>query len=185
MEDIRGNGRKLGHLGTLTFGDEPIRSDIIHHAPEELSPGTDEQVPIGSVGQIYIGGPQVTRGYLGLPGLTAQHFTSDAFLSAAGVLGGRKDSRIKLWGLRTDVDKIVSAAQSHLGIKACAVVKIEKEKTEASVALVEVDQKLSTVGSMSEFSVKEFVARSVTGYMWRLAVCCCKQSRCLEPLAGN
>src|SRR6185295_7649125 len=42
-----------------------------------LAPG--RQVPIGVTGEIYIGGVGVTRGYLGQPELTAEHFVPDSF----------------------------------------------------------------------------------------------------------
>ncbi|OOF93551.1 hypothetical protein ASPCADRAFT_517120 [Aspergillus carbonarius ITEM 5010] len=147
-----------------------------------LHPGTNEQVPIGCVGEVCISGPQVTRGYLGQPDLTATQFTPDPFsatgqrnmyrtgdmakLHGDGYLEylGRIDGQVKLRGLRIDTAEISSVAQNHPEIMACAVVKVHSNKTEALTAFVEVDHKpVSKV--ISESAIKEHIARSVPVYM--------------------
>src|SRR6185295_20199610 len=52
----------------------PIANARIH-----LLDASGRQVPIGVTGEIYIGGVGVTRGYLGQPELTAEHFVPDSF----------------------------------------------------------------------------------------------------------
>ena len=90
-------------------------------------------VPIGIAGEIHIGGAQVGRGYLNLPGLTAEKFIADPFTNKPGArlyktgdLGrwmpdgnleylGRIDDQVKIRGYRIELGEIESAVlQSNL-----------------------------------------------------------------------
>ncbi|PWY83572.1 non-ribosomal peptide synthetase [Aspergillus heteromorphus CBS 117.55] len=148
-----------------------------------LRPGTQEQVPIGSVGEMCIGGPQIARGYLGQPDLTAAQFTHDPFsptrhgklyrtgdiarLHGDGQLEylGRIDGQIKLRGLRIDTNEICSIAQNHPQVMACAVAKVQSNGNETLAAVVEVDRKLAINKDISESDIKEHIAHSVPAYM--------------------
>ena len=83
-----------------------------------------ELVPIGAVGEIYVGGPGVTRGYIGRDALTAERFLPDSFVSGGtlyrsgdmarwlpdGTLEslGRRDRQVKIRGYRVEMDEVSS-----------------------------------------------------------------------------
>jgi amino acid adenylation domain-containing protein len=101
------------------------------------------RAPVGVVGEIFIGGECVGRGYLNQPTLTAERFVPDPFnLTASGRLYktgdlaryradgtieylGRSDSQVKLRGYRIELGEIESRLLEHPRVKDAAVVLIE------------------------------------------------------------
>jgi amino acid adenylation domain-containing protein len=105
----------------------------IHILDNQLRP-----VPIGAVGELFLGGVQVGRGYHRLPALTAQRFVPDPFgpagsrLYATGDHGrwrsdgtvefmGRVDGQIKLRGMRIELGEIEVALREQPGVSDAAV----------------------------------------------------------------
>ncbi|MER5646514.1 amino acid adenylation domain-containing protein [Streptosporangium sp. NPDC002524] len=104
---------------------------------EEMRP-----VPIGTVGELYVGGPGLGRGYLGLPGTSAASFVPDPFATAPGerlyrtgdlvrwtpegelVFAGRADRQVKVRGVRVELEEIEATLCRHPDI-AHAVVEAE------------------------------------------------------------
>jgi len=96
-------------------------------------------LPPGLVGELYVGGSGLAKGYLRRPELTAEHFVpnpfggSDKTLYRTGDLVrwlpdgqldylGRIDTQVKLRGYRIELGEIEAALAELPGIKACAVV---------------------------------------------------------------
>mgnify|MGYP003042956199 CR=1 FL=1 len=102
-----------------------------------------QAVPIGVVGDIYIGGAGVARGYLNQPQLTAERFIADPFsadpqarLYKTGDLGrwrsdgtieylGRNDDQVKIRGYRIELGEIEAHLARHERVKAAVVVARE------------------------------------------------------------
>jgi acyl-coenzyme A synthetase/AMP-(fatty) acid ligase/aryl carrier-like protein len=98
------------------------------------------RVPAGVVGEIYIGGEQVARGYLNQTALTAERFVPDPFstepgkrLYRSGDLGrmradgemeylGRTDEQVKIKGFRIELGEVETVLRQHELVKESAVV---------------------------------------------------------------
>nr|WP_157385875.1 non-ribosomal peptide synthetase [Methylosarcina fibrata] len=90
-------------------------------------------VPLGAVGELYLGGPCLARGYFGRAGLTAERFIPDPFGADGGRLYrtgdlvrfgldgivaylGRADQQIKLRGYRIEPGEIEAALRQLPGV---------------------------------------------------------------------
>ena len=111
----------------------PVSNVRIRILDNQLRP-----VPVGAVGELYLGGVQVGRGYHRRPALTAQRFVPDPFgpagsrLYATGDHGrwrsdgtiefmGRVDGQIKLRGMRIELGEIEVVLREQPGVRDAAV----------------------------------------------------------------
>lgn len=100
-----------------------------------------QPVPIGAVGEIFVGGAGVARGYLNRPDLTAERFVADPFggapgarLYKAGDLGrwrsdegdleylGRNDNQVKVRGFRIEPEEIAAQLVRYPGVKDAVII---------------------------------------------------------------
>jgi acyl carrier protein len=123
--------------GPQTIG-RPIANTQIYILDESLDP-----VPIGIVGEIYIGGDGVARGYLNRPELTAEKFIANPFsqdpdgrLYKTGDLArylpdgnieflGRIDNQVKIRGYRIELGEIENVLGQHPAIQQTVVLARE------------------------------------------------------------
>nr|WP_218008222.1 AMP-binding protein [Herbidospora sakaeratensis] len=109
----------------------PIRNTRAYVLDENLDPAPE--------GQLYIGGAGLARGYLGLPGRTAQVFVPDPFSGVPGarmyatgdrvrrrpdgefVFVGRIDDQVKISGFRVEIGEVEHALRDCPGVVDAAV----------------------------------------------------------------
>ena len=117
----------------------PISNTQVFLLDEQL-----HQVAPGAVGELYIGGAGLAKGYLNRPELTAEKFIAhpfsqepDARLYKTGDLArylpdgrllflGRSDDQIKLRGFRIEPDEITTVINKHPSIQSSVVVAREE-----------------------------------------------------------
>ena len=121
--------------GPVPIG-RPIANTQIYVLDPALNP-----VPLGTIGDLYIGGDGVTRGYFERPELTSERFIDDPFrngqrLYKTGDLAryrpdgtldflGRSDHQIKLRGFRIELGEIEAELARHPAVRDCVVVARE------------------------------------------------------------
>ncbi|HTG34125.1 MAG TPA: amino acid adenylation domain-containing protein [Thermoanaerobaculia bacterium] len=120
----------------------PISGSSAYVLDRSLAP-----LPVACVGELYVGGAGVARGYLGRPALTAERFVPDPFsadprdprggdrLYRTGDLArwrpdgtldflGRRDFQVKVRGFRVEPGEVESALLRHPGVREAVVTAV-------------------------------------------------------------
>ena len=160
-------------LGRILIG-RPIANTQVH-----VLDGSQQRVPVGVSGELYIGGDGVTLGYLNRPELTRERFVADPFrpgqlMYRTGDIGrwlpdgtleclGRNDSQVKVRGFRIELGEIEAVLAQHPEVRQ-AVVVARPGLAAGDVRLIAyyVDR---TKGRLSDSALREHLGRALPEYM--------------------
>ncbi|AVO54972.1 non-ribosomal peptide synthase/polyketide synthase [Ectopseudomonas mendocina] len=118
--------------------------------------GNLEPVPVGVLGELYLAGQGLARGYHQRPALTAERFVASPFVAgerlyrsgdlaryrADGVIeyAGRIDHQVKLRGLRIELGEIEARLLEHPQVREAAVLAVDGKQLVGYVVLAEESQ---------------------------------------------
>jgi amino acid adenylation domain-containing protein len=152
----------------------------IANAQVQILDESQQPVPAGTAGEIYIGGAGLARGYLNQPKLTHERFipnprstnTRDRLYKTGDLARwqpdgqieflGRSDDQIKIRGFRIEPNEIIRALNSHPSVEASTVLARKDSMGEWSlVAYLEIRPDMP----ISASSLREFLRSKVPEYM--------------------
>jgi amino acid adenylation domain-containing protein len=134
----------------------------------------------GEVGELYLTGVGIARGYHNRPDLTAEKFIPNCFsaepgsrLYRTGDLGyylpdgqieflGRNDNQVKMRGFRVELGEIEATLSRHAGVSACAAIVREDTPGEQKLVAYIVGESLETPDSAE---LKSYLRQQLPEYM--------------------
>ncbi|ERT10229.1 non-ribosomal peptide synthetase, partial [Photorhabdus temperata] len=137
-----------------------------------------QPVPLGAVGELYIGGAGVARGYLNRPELTGERFLADPFSDAANarmyrtgdlvrylpdgnlVFVGRNDQQIKIRGFRIEPGEIEVRLTEHSAVREALILALGDGQDKRLVAYVAAEADDGLVNHL-----REHLSASLPDYM--------------------
>ncbi|MGB7874050.1 MAG: amino acid adenylation domain-containing protein, partial [Anaerolineales bacterium] len=162
-----------GISNTVPIG-RPIANTQIFILDSNLQP-----VPIGVIGDLYIGGDGVSRGYLNRPDLTTERFSVNPFDSSSiiyktGDLArnlpdgnieffGRSDQQVKVRGFRIETGEVEVALAAYPSVRQAVVVAWKERSSDASLVAYVVAASGEEEANPSQ--LREFLRQKLPDYM--------------------
>ena len=137
-----------------------------------------EPVPVGSLGELHIGGVGLARGYLNQPELTAAKFIADPFCDQRGAclyktgdmvrrlpdgnleFVGRMDFQVKIRGFRIELGEIEAVLEKHPAVAQAVVIAREVSGGKQLAAYV-----IAAQGSVSGAELRDYLKKQLPEYM--------------------
>jgi amino acid adenylation domain-containing protein len=134
--------------GSVPIG-RPIANTRVYVLDARLRP-----VPLGTAGELFVGGAGLARGYLSRPALTAEKFIPDPFSSETGTrlyrtgdlvrrlpdgaieFLGRLDHQVKVRGFRVELGEVEAALGTHPNVSQAVVAAHREQEDKRLVAYV-------------------------------------------------
>jgi amino acid adenylation domain-containing protein/thioester reductase-like protein len=176
-----------GVSNTVPIG-RPIANTQIYILDANLQP-----VPVGVIGDLYIGGDGVSRGYLNRPELTGEKFIANPFPASSSTSSrsarsvsaqreiyktgdlarylpdgnieffGRSDQQVKVRGFRIETGEIEVALVGHPSVKQAVVVAWKERSSDASLVAYVVPASAGKEADASQ--LREFLRAKLPEYM--------------------
>jgi amino acid adenylation domain-containing protein len=157
--------------------DEPLPSQTssvpigrpIMNAELHVLDAAGQLVPVGVVGELYVGGCGLARGYQGQPALTAERFVPHPFSRRGGErlyktgdlarrladgqieFRGRADEQVKVRGFRVEVGDIEAALRQHPGVRESIVAALDDGRGGSRLVAYVVERAETTPGDLRDF----------------------------------
>jgi amino acid adenylation domain-containing protein/non-ribosomal peptide synthase protein (TIGR01720 family) len=175
-------------VGVLTYPVEEISTDTLSNTVPLGRPLANTQiylldnyyqpVPFGVIGEIYIGGDNVARGYINQPELTNERFIPNPFSSESnarlyrtGDLGryqpdgnleflGRIDDQVKIHGYRIELGGIEAVLRQHSQVKEVVVAAREDHSGKKQLVAYMVGQE-----DLKSAEMRDFIKQKLPEYM--------------------
>ncbi len=144
--------------------------------------GQMQPVPVGVVGELYIGGDGLARGYLNRPDLTAEKFIPDPFSQQHGrrfyktgdlarflpdgniEFLGRVDQQVKIRGFRIELGEIEAVLRQHEAVReALVTVRSSGDRRYLAAYVVEIENSQAT--GLTAHDLRQFLAQRLPSYM--------------------
>ncbi|MBW4621513.1 MAG: amino acid adenylation domain-containing protein [Cyanosarcina radialis HA8281-LM2] len=140
-------------------------------------------VPIGTAGELLIGGDGIARGYLNRPELTAQKFIPDPFSDRPGArlyrtgdlarylpdgnieFIGRIDHQVKIRGYRIELGDIEAALSKHPAVREGVVVAREDALDDPRLVAYVVPKSQAASEQQIKSQVRDFLKEKLPDYM--------------------
>ncbi|MDN7805545.1 non-ribosomal peptide synthetase [Burkholderia gladioli] len=137
-----------------------------------------QPVPLGTVGELHIGGDGLARGYLNRPELTAERFLDDPFDPRPGarmyrsgdlarylpdgniVFLGRNDHQVKIRGFRIELGEIEARLAAHPAVREAVVLALGEGTDKRLVAYVVAEHDEQLIGA-----IRDHLAAQLPDYM--------------------
>lgn len=163
------------HPSQVSIG-RPIVNTTLYVLDRQMKP-----VPLGVIGELYIGGKGLAHGYLNRPELTAEKFVPHPFSADAGarlyrtgdlvrylkdgnlIFLGRVDHQVKVRGFRIELGEIEAVLSQHPAVRELVVVVKIIQQSGASQLVAYIVPENETLPSINE--LRDFLKEKLPEYM--------------------